>query len=169
MSTAIKSRDVKIVQIPGKDNNFHAVCSILVTSISGQSVCSLGEAKGHNDDDTSGLLHLAEENGYNNAVAILSDIAIPENDKAVSSPEYSGNSPIEQPIRFKSDNNVASRGGGDNPMSAGQRKFILELCNGNIDNVEKIISQKYGKSLHSLVGWQANDLIRELKSKKFRQ
>jgi hypothetical protein len=166
---AIKSRDVTVVQVPNKDNHFHAVCSIMVTSTAGQSVCALGEAIGGDDSDATGILHLAEENGYKNALAILEGIAATGNGGSICFPECLGNAPADQPVAYIPANNAASRGGGDNPMSSGQRKFILELCNGNTGEAEELVTERYGKSLDTLVGWQAHDLIGELKSKKHRR
>jgi len=158
----ISNRNIQALQIPNKDNKFHAVYEVCLTTPSGQTVCAVGEAKGKDETEIKGLLQLAEEDAHARAEAMLPAVSHKDADSTSSYDKWSNESPLSAKNFYKNIPSVKNPGGGKKPASSKQLEWIRNLCNDKGIDAEAYVLEKFGTDVSSLVGSQADQIIKEL-------
>jgi hypothetical protein len=162
MTPKITSHDVVVVQIPGTDNNYHAICNVRITTPSGQ-FSSIGEAQGANTATVQGLLQQAELDGYERALNLLHTSTHTQHQEP-SVPWDEEASHITFPDNKLTNMRATSgnAGGGSKPASQKQQDVISKLCAKNNMDCKTFIQSTCGKEIHQLQGNEAHNLIQFL-------
>ena len=158
----ISSRNIHALQIPNEDNKFHAVYEVCLTTPSGQTVCAVGDAKGKDVTEIKGLLQLAEENAHARAESMLPTANQKEADSTSAYDQWSNESPLSSKNFYKNIPSVKNPGGGIKLATSKQKNWIRKLCNDKGIEAEAYVFEKFGTNLDSLIGSQADQIIREL-------
>jgi len=158
----ISCRKLQALSIPHKNNGFHAVYEVCLTSPSGQTVCAVGEAQGNNESEIKGLLQQAEENAHTRALGLLEAHSFAVEDSTPILKKWSEESPLSMKNTYNNIPYAKKAGGGSNPISPKQVDLIKKLCKNKGIDVHTCVMEKFGTDLYSLAGWQADKIIKEL-------
>ena len=155
-------KNIHVIQVPDKDNGYHAAYEVCLTSSTGQVICAVGEAKGKCDKDVEGLLQKAVQNGYEIAKSMLESNTVQNKEDTSAYQKWSENSPLSIKNTNKSFAAPKNAGGGSKPISPKQKNLIHTRCLTKSIDSESYIRDKFGTDLNSLNGAQADQLIKEL-------
>jgi hypothetical protein len=131
MSANIHSSEIQVIQIPTKDNGFHAICHARISTSSGQIFSAIGEAVNEKDDNLSvkGLLQQAEQNGFNRAMKQMGDnreFSVQPHSISVSTMDDNDDVFSSRVATIKP--SPGKEGGGNKAISDKQKDAIISMC-----------------------------------------
>ena len=154
MTTPLNACEISILQIPTKDNGFHAVCIARVVSPAGQAFTAIGEAFGETDDLGQSSLQRAEQCARNKAIELM------QNHAGQTSPDQPA------PASGWEITSVKTKRPAGGAITDRQKRFIetTAMCNGKTLNDAEAISQKlYGRPISKLITTEVNPILDQLK------
>ncbi len=167
----MQSLEVAMLQYPTEANNMRAICAAKLVKPTGEVFTDIGDASPDNVPKgcVDSFVRIAStraksrviSDAFNIRTAMEGEQGGPE--RALPSPvidaEYVYGAPEPQP----QDKN-AFAGGGENPISAKQAGFINSRAGKIGVDPQQRSRDMFGKPIESLFGWEADKVIKSLKS-----
>jgi hypothetical protein len=163
----IQSSEIQVIQIPAKDNGFHAICHARLATSTGQIFSAIGEAICGKDDThtVKGLLQQAEQDGISRALRNIknyTDSDEPRHDPFFNASHEDDEFFISPRSTVKIKPAPGNEGGGKKAITEKQKDAIIKMCGVKNKNQEEVVSAKYNKELSELTGNEAHNIIKEL-------
>ena len=162
----IKKLCVELAQFPHKDNDNTAICAATVETEDGKIFSDIGDASPSNVPSgcVQSYIRIASTRAKSRALSDAFNIgALSEED--IVAAENNTRIIDVVPLSVQKETKSLAVGGGDNPISPKQRDFITGLCQQSGKDAESVASERFNKSIDSLVGREANELIKFLQAK----
>jgi hypothetical protein len=165
----IQSNEIQIIQIPGKENGFHAICHARIATSTGQIFSAIGEAISENGDNASakGLLQHAAQDGFNRAMKWMSDnraSTVQSHGISVSTMHDDDDDDVFSSRVTTIKPSPGKEGGGSKAISDKQKDTIINMCRKMNINSDEFARNKFNKNLSQLIGKEAHSIMQDLRN-----
>jgi hypothetical protein len=165
----IQSNDVQVIQIPTKENGFHAICHTRISTTSGQVFSAIGEAVKEKNDSYPAkcLLQHAAQDGFNIALKWMSDnkeSTVQSHDILVSTLDDDEDDDVFSSRVTTIKPSPGKEGGGSKAISDKQKDTIISMCRKMNINSDEFTRKRFGKNLSQLIGKEAHSIMHDLRN-----
>lgn len=165
----IKSLEVDLLQFPTKDNGMMAICSATVVKTSGEVFREIGDASPDNVPRgcSDSFIRMAATRAKSRVISDAYNIRNAMEEGRDDRPQPVSGAVVDveywvEPEPTRQDNKALT-GGGDKPITAKQAGLIHSRASKHGVDPEQRSREMYGKPMESLVGWEADQVIKSFK------
>lgn len=168
----IKSLETEVFQAPTDSNDRTAICSVTLITHDGVKVSDIGIASVGSSNNSSELaIRSARQEAHRlceeTVMALRSSMVHYQNSPAPWAKQTTVIDVQPSPAPSPKYRQEKLNGGGNKPASEKQKALVMKFCKERGMDANSVVHRRFGKGIHTLKGYEINNLIQELKGASY--